>query len=102
MLRGLFTRIVEGQLRPIKQFFRECERAGLLEAEVLQESPVIRVPNNVPMDLASYVLRREGPPPWDEDTLKPYFLEYERDLARLRLLKQEALREARARGENVY
>ncbi|MCK1666311.1 hypothetical protein [Bradyrhizobium sp. 153] len=101
-LHGLFARIINGQLRPIKQFLRECQRAELLEAEVLQESSVIHVPKNVPMDLAGYILLREGPPPRDEGTLRPYFAEYERDLALLKLLKEEALLKARAGGENVY
>lgn len=102
LLHGLFGRGIKGQLRPIRQFIRECRRAGLLEAEVAQESPVIHAPKDVPLDLAAYVILREGPPPWDEATLKPYLAEYERDLARLKLLKEQALREARARGENVY
>ena len=102
MLHGLFARIVKGQLRPIKQLFREGDRAGLREPEVLHHSPVIHIPNDLPDDLGSYVFLREGPPPWDEETLAPYLAEHERDLGRLKLLKEEALREARARGEDVY
>ncbi|MGY4626676.1 hypothetical protein [Bradyrhizobium sp. USDA 4486] len=102
MLRGLFARIIQGQLRAIKQFLRECERAGLFDSEVLQCSVVVHAPKNVPLELAGYILEREGPPPWSEETLRPYLADYQRDLARLKALKEEALRQARAGGENVY
>ncbi|EHR04593.1 hypothetical protein [Bradyrhizobium sp. WSM471] len=101
-LHGLFARTIKGQLRPIKQFLRECERAGLLDPEVLQHSAVIHAPKDIPFDLACYVLIREGRPPWSKETLRPYLAEYERDLARLKTLKEDALRQARAGGENVY
>lgn len=101
-LNGLFARVIRGQLRAIQQFLRECNRAGLLEPEIVQQSKVIHVPRDVPIDLAGFIARREGPPPWDEETLRPYLAEYERDLAHLRTLKEEALAQARAGGENVY
>lgn len=102
MLHSQFAKAARGQLRAIKQLLREFDRAGLLEPEALQQSSVIHVPNDVPIDLAGYVFVREGPPPWDAETLHPYLVEYDRDLARLRKLKEEALAIARAGGENVY
>jgi hypothetical protein len=102
MLHSLFAKAARGQLQAIKQLLREFDRAGLLEPEVLQQSPVIHVPKDLPMDLAGFVFVREGPPPWSEATLRPYLVEHERDLARLKALKEDALAIARARGENVY
>ncbi|MCK1718705.1 hypothetical protein [Bradyrhizobium sp. 141] len=102
MLLSLFVKAARGQLQAIKQLIREFERACLLEPEVLQQSAVIHIPKDVPIDLAGYVFLREGAPPWDEATLRPYLLDYEGDLARLQTLKEEALATARAGGENVY
>lgn len=102
MLHSQFAKAARGQLQAIKQLLREFDRAGLLEPEALQQSSVIHVPKDLPIDLAGYVLLREGPPPWDEETLHRYLVEYERDLERLRALKEEALAIARAGGENVY
>lgn len=102
MLHSLFAKAVRGQLQAIKQLLREFDRAGLLEPEALQHSSVIHAPKDMPIDLAGYVFLREGPPPWDEETLRPYLAVYERDLERLSTLKQEALALARAGGEDVY
>ncbi|MCK1544982.1 hypothetical protein IVA98_31450 [Bradyrhizobium sp. 160] len=101
MLHSQFAKAASGQLQAIKQLLREFDRAGLLEPEALRQSSVFHVPKDVPIDLAGYVFLREGPPPWDEETLHPYLVEYERDVGRLRAL-EEALAIARAGGENVY
>lgn len=56
----------------------------------------------MPIDLAAYLIRQEGLPPWDDQLLERYRTEYEADLAHIARLKEEALAEARANGENVY
>lgn len=38
MLHSLFAKAARGQLQAIKQLLREFDRAGLLEAEILQQS----------------------------------------------------------------
>ena len=79
LLHGLFAAVVQGRPRAMKQFLRECGRAGLLDPEVAQLASVIHVPNDLPPDLAGYILMREGPPPWDKATLTPYLADYDRD-----------------------
>lgn len=102
MLHGLFARAMTGEIRALKQFLTECARAGLLDAPHALGCAVIEAPRDMPIDLAGYIIRQEGLPPWRERLMARYRAEYEADLAHIAKLKEEALAEARANGENVY
>lgn len=87
----------------MKELLAEFRRAGLLEPlEVAPSCGVIRVPKEVPSDLAGRLIQRAGPPPWDEKLYYQLKAEYEQDLAHLARLKAAAIAKARANGENVY
>jgi hypothetical protein len=91
MLHGLFQRVVAGEIRAIKLFLEECKRAKLLDPppEVLSHG-VLEVPKGVPMRLAVRLVSCAGPPPWDAELFDQLKAEYERDLAHIEQLKQEA------------
>lgn len=91
MLHGLFQRVVAGEVRAIKIFLDECKRAKLLDPppEVLSHG-VIQVPEGVPGRLAAWLVSCAGPPPWDAELFDQLKAEYERDLAHIEQLKQEA------------
>jgi hypothetical protein len=91
MLHGLFQRVVAGDIRAIKLFLEECKRAKLLDPtpEVLSHG-VIEVPKEVPIQLAARLVSCAGPPPWDAELFDQLKAEYERDLAHIEQLKQEA------------
>jgi hypothetical protein len=89
MLHGLFRRAVAGEIRAMKLFLQECRRAKLLEPPQ-QSSGVITIPNGVPMSLGVRLVRLVGPPPWDAEIFSRFKAEYERDVAHLEELKQQA------------
>ncbi|WP_156948729.1 DUF5681 domain-containing protein [Bradyrhizobium sp. WSM1417] len=102
MLEALFLGAMAGKIGALKQFLAECTRAGLLEPSLALACGAVQAPRDVPLDLAGYIIRNEGLPPWDDRILKHYRAEYEADVARIAELKREALAKARADGENVY
>ena len=91
MLHELFQRVVAGEIHAIKLFLEECKRAKLLDPppEVLSHG-VLEVPNGVPSQLAGRLVSCAGPPPWDAELVDQLKAEYERDLAHIEQLKQEA------------
>jgi hypothetical protein len=90
MLHGLFQRAAGGQVRAIKLFLEECKRARLLDPPHQPSGAVIQIPTGVSADLGGRLLHQVGRPPWDPEVLELYRAEYERDLADLEKLKQEA------------
>ncbi|WP_130227084.1 hypothetical protein [Bradyrhizobium sp. Leo121] len=91
MLHGLFRRAVAGEIRAMKLFLQECKRAKLLEPPPQQPSSgVIQIPSGVPIELGSRLVRLVGLPPWDEETFSRFKVEYERDVAHLKELKEQA------------
>jgi hypothetical protein len=90
MLHGLFRRAVAGEIRAMKLFLQQCQRAKLLEPPPQQSSGVITIPNGVPMSLGVRLVRLVGPPPWDAEIFSRFKAEYERDVAHLEELKQQA------------
>jgi len=103
MLHGLFARVVAGEIRAIKQFLQECQRAGLLDRPPVEPSiGVVEIPKDVPMHLGGRLVRMAGPPPWDQDLYVQLKAEYDRDCAHLAKLKHEAIAKARANGKEAY
>jgi hypothetical protein len=100
ILHGLFRRVVAGEIRAIKQFLEECKRAKLLQPPPQHPSrTVIEIPNGVPMSLGSRLVRLVGRPPWDEEIFNRFKAEYERDVAHIEELKQQA--RAKYREQNL-
>ncbi|MGY4406858.1 hypothetical protein [Bradyrhizobium sp. USDA 3315] len=91
MLHGLFKRAVGGEIRAIKRFLEECKRAKLLDPppQIVNRSVVV-VPDGTPMSLAARLFNCVGPPPWDPDLCEQFRCEYERDLAHIEQLKEQA------------
>jgi hypothetical protein len=78
-----------GKIGAIREFFRECQKAGLLAARPTQPiTGVIIAPKGVPIDLAARLVRTAGPPPWDVDLLEEYRAEYERDCEHIERLAE--------------
>jgi hypothetical protein len=104
MLHGLFARVAAGEIRAIKQFLRECKRAGLLDPPpAASAGGVVTVPKEVPMEVARRLVEMVGPPPWDHEFYGRVRAEYDQDLAHLERLRQETIAEAaRANGEKLY
>jgi hypothetical protein len=103
MLHGLFRRVAANEIRAIKQFLQECKRAGLLVPS--SDAPtggVLVIPKGVPMDLAAYLVRIAGPPPWDAELYAELRDEYARDCADLEELKQLEIAKVRANGQEAY
>ena len=90
MLHGLFKRVVTGEIRAIKLFLDECKRANLLDSPPQFANPIIEIPNDIPMPLAVRLVKHGGPPPWDADLFAQFKSEYERDVAAIEQLKQQA------------
>ena len=82
-LHGLFGRVVKGEIRAIKQFLKECDRAGLLAAQTAAFDCVVHLPNDIPWELACYILQHAGLPPWDPLLVASHLAEYKADLERL-------------------
>jgi hypothetical protein len=90
MMLGLLKSGLSGKIRAMKEFFAECKKAGLFDAPVHRTTGVITVPKGIPVELAAYLVKECGPPPWDEKFYNHYKAEYERDCADIeRLLEQE-------------
>jgi hypothetical protein len=69
-----------GKIGAIREFLRECKKAGLLIARPTQPiAGVTSAPKGVPIGLAARLIRTAGPPPWDADLLEECKAEYERD-----------------------
>ena len=90
MLHGLFQRVVAGETRAIKLFLEECKQAKLLDPPKALTHGVIEVPKDIPIPVASRLVRRAGPPPWDPELVDRLKAEYERDIAHIEQLKEEA------------
>ncbi|MGF6432296.1 hypothetical protein [Bradyrhizobium elkanii] len=91
MLHGLFKRVVAGKIPAIKLFLRECKRAKLLDPPPdIVSCSVIEVPHGTPMPLAVRLVKHVGPPPWAADVYQQFKSEYERDIAHIEQLKEQA------------
>ena len=90
MLHALAKQALGGQVRALRQILKLFKEAGLLEAPPPpQTHGVLIVPKDVPVELASRLVRLAGPPPWDADLFNEAKAEYEADCAHIqRLLKQ--------------
>ncbi|WP_050424663.1 DUF5681 domain-containing protein [Bradyrhizobium tropiciagri] len=91
VLHGLFKRVVAGEIRAIKLFLEQCKRAKLLDPppQIVSRS-VIVVPDGIPMPLAAWLFKCAGPPPWDGKRFELLRDEYERDVASIEQLKEQA------------
>ena len=102
-LHGLFKRLLKGETRANKQFLDYCRRAEMFQpSELASAGPVVEAPRGVPLELARLLIQEVGVPPWDKDVLAAYRATYERECAEIAVLKDEALKQARANGQDVY
>jgi hypothetical protein len=93
MMLGLLKSGLSGKIRAMRVFFAECKKAGMFDAPVHQTSGVITAPKGVPLELAAFLVKECGTPPWDEKLYEYYHAEYERDCADIEnLLKKEKAR----------
>lgn len=101
VLNGLFRRVINGEVRAIQQFLKLCDSAGLLQSQAAALGSVVHLPDDVPWELACYILQREGPPPWDPSVVASYLTEYEADLTLLKRLEKEVRAKERACTKHV-
>ena len=94
MLHGLVKSGLQGRVRAIKEFFRECQKAGELQPPVAQQTgSVIFAPKGLPIDLVSRLIRLAGPPPWDPELFEVCQAEYNSDRENIqRLIAEEKAR----------
>jgi hypothetical protein len=91
MLHGLIKSGLQGRVRAIKDFFRECEKAGELQPPVAQQAgAVIFAPKELPITLVSRLIRLAGPPPWDDKLFESCLAEYNQECENIERLKAEA------------
>ncbi len=90
MLHGLVKSGLQGRVRAIKDFFRECQKAGELQPPVAQQTGgVIFAPKGLPINLVSRLIRLAGPPPWDVKVFEACEAEYNSDCENIQRLKAE-------------
>lgn len=89
MLIGMSKRALQGQVRAIKAFLHECDKAGLLKS-LSSHDFVTTVPKGVDSTVFCALLIRYGPPPWPEALYKTVEAEHRQDRAKLDKLFEEA------------
>ena len=94
MLHGLVKSGLQGKVRAIKEFFRECKKAGELEPPVTQQpSGAVFAPKGVPIGLAARLIRIAGRPPWPDELFYQCEAEYKGDRENIqKLLAEEKAR----------
>jgi hypothetical protein len=95
MLHGLIKSGLQGRVRAIKEFFRECQKAGELQPPAAQQTGgVIFAPKGLPIELVSRLIRLAGPPPWDVELFEKCQAEYNSDRENIqRLIAKEKARQ---------
>lgn len=89
MLIGMSKRALQGQVRAIKAFLHECDKAGLLKS-LSSHDPVITVPKGVDSTVFCALLKRYGLPPWPEALYKTVEADHRQDREKLDRLFEEA------------
>lgn len=79
---SLGKRALNGERRAAKEFLKQCDIAGLLAPQhVQQNGGVFTVPRGVVSSVARAMLETYGLPPWDPDEYAAMVAEFERDEA---------------------
>ncbi|MGN6285410.1 MAG: hypothetical protein ACTHM2_09700 [Afipia sp.] len=95
---ALGKRAMKGEVRAIKAFLKDCEKAGLLEKPAAKFlCGFIEIAREV-WHLGKVLVERAGPPPWDADLFAKLNAEYEKDQAIIDELERE-LRPTRKANE---
>jgi hypothetical protein len=89
MLIGMSKKALQGQVRAIKAFLQECDKAGLLKP-LSSHDPVITVPKGVDSTVFCALLTRYGPPPWSKELYEAVEAEHRQDREKLDRLFEEA------------
>ena len=98
MLHGLVKSGLQGRVRAIKEFFRECQKAGELQPPAAQQAGgVIFAPKGLPIELVSRLIRLAGPPPWDVELFEACQAEYNSDRENI----QRLIAKEKARGDGT-
>jgi hypothetical protein len=65
MMLSLWKRTMKRELRAVKAFFKECDKAGLFDPPPqAQSSGVITCPKWMPMSMCEDLINAAGAPPW--------------------------------------
>ena len=98
MLHGLIKSGLQGNVRAIKEFFREFQKAGDLEPPVSEQaSSVVFAPKGMPVELACRLIRLAGLPPWDVELFEHCEAEYNNDRETI----QKLIAEEKARRDGT-
>ena len=94
MMNSLGKRALKGERRAAKEFLRQCDLAGLLAPQhVQQNGGVFTVPPGVESSVVRAMLKTYGLPPWDPDEYAATAAEYERDEAHVEEVYQKFLKD---------
>lgn len=90
-MTSLGQRALNGEIRAMKKFLKECDKARLLDQlPSPQTSGVVNIPAGMPNPVFDYLWEAFGhPPPWDEDICAEYIADYKRDKATIVRLVEE-------------
>ena len=81
-MNSLGKRALKGERRAAKEFLRQCDTAGLLAPQQVQQNGgVFTVPRGADPSVAKVMLEAYGLPPWDPDEYAAVVAEFERDEA---------------------
>ena len=91
---SLGKRALNGERRAAKEFLKQCDIAGLLTPQQLeQDGGVFEVPRGVDFSVAKVMLETYGLPPWEPDEYAAVDAEFERDQAHVEELYQKFLKD---------
>jgi len=100
MLYAQAKQALAGKIRALRQILKLFKEAGLLVAPTPpRTNGVIQVPKDIPMEVASRLVRLAGPPPWEADLFDSVQAEYDADCAHIQGLLEEA--EAKYRENKI-
>lgn len=87
----LGQRALNGEIRAMKKFLKECDKARLLDQlPGPQTSGVVNIPLGMPEPVFDYLWEAFGePPPWDEDICAEAIADFKQDKATIKRLVEE-------------
>ena len=89
---SLGKRALKGEPRATKQFLKECEIAGLLTPQQLEQTHGVFVaPRGVDLSVAKVMIETYGLPPWEPDEYAAIEAEFKRDQAHVEELHEKFL-----------